>query len=780
MLAAPRAHLLDPPPTLLLRDRHGAFLGEVGDPAAEGYGYWPVAQREGAAGREHVAQREGAAQRDSPPADPLPARVVAATLALEDHRFRRHPGVDPLAIARAVRQNLTAGSTLSGASTLAMQVARMQDPGPRTLPKKAVEAVTAVLLTARYGRDAVLAQYLRLAPYGNNIHGIGYAARRYLDKPVSDLSWAETAFLCALPQAPSRTNPFDREGRARAVRRAGRILVHLRAEGLLSDAELSLATEELAALRIPEKGRRPPEVLHVVLRLAGTLDRRAPLVDTTLDLPLQKRVTTVARDALAGWPGAPNAAVMVVDRATGEVHASVGSADYDDAARAGAIDYTRTPRSPGSTLKPFLYALALDRGIITPATVLDDIGRGPDAIENADAASLGPLLPRQALANSRNVPAVDLLDRIGLEEGYAFLRELGLHADERPARHYGLGLAIGGLPVTLEGLVTAYTGLAGDGHLQPLAWRRAAVLTPGARVLSEPTVRRIALYLSDPMARLPSFPRMGATEYPFPVAVKTGTSADYRDAWTMAWSSRWLVGVWVGDPTSEPMARLGGFSAAAEVAQRVLLHLHHDEGDGLADGSFPPPAGQVTARVCPLTGQRAGEACPRAVNEWLAPSEVPTDPCGAHQRLAVDLRDGRLATASTPARYVRDEIFVNLPARFAAWQSRAGLPRPPVESGAAAPAGSAREAPVVRLLAPANGQHVVRDPEAPGGRATLALEASVDPPVAQLLWYVDGEPFAVVDAPYTVRWPLTPGEHHFEARIPFTPIGSREAHIIVQ
>ncbi|MES2638035.1 MAG: transglycosylase domain-containing protein [Myxococcota bacterium] len=716
----------------------------------------------------------------SAPDHALPARVVAATLALEDHRFRTHPGVDPLAIARAVRQNLTAGTTLSGASTLAMQVARMQDPGPRTLPRKAVEAVTAVLLTARYGRDAILAQYLRLAPYGNNIHGIAYAARRYLDKPVADLSWAETAFLCALPQAPSRTNPFDPAGRARAVARAGRILTHLHAEALLTDAELALARSELHALRIPDKGRRPPEALHVVLRLAQTLDRADPLVDTTLDLALQQRVTTITRDALADWAGAPNAAVMVVDRATGEVHASVGSADYDDAARAGAIDYTRTPRSPGSTLKPFFYALALDRGLLTPATVLDDIGRGPDAIENADAASLGPLLPRQALANSRNVPAVDVLDRIGLEEGYAFLRELGLHADELPARHYGLGLAIGGLPVTLEHLVTAYAALAGDGHLQRLAWRRGTPATPAPRVLSEATVRRIALYLADPMARLPSFPRMGATEYPFPVAVKTGTSADYRDAWTMAWSSRWLVGVWVGDPTSAPMARLGGFSAAAEVAQQVLLDLHHDQGDGLADLTFPPPPGQVAARVCPLTGQRAGDACPRAVNEWFTPVEVPADPCAAHQRLAIDTRDGRPATAATPGRFVRAEIFVDLPARFAAWQARAGLPRPPVAPSGTRASSLKHEAPVVRVLAPADGQHVVRDPEARAGRATLALEATVEPPVAQLLWYVDGEPFAVVDAPYTVRWPLTPGEHHFEARVPFTPIGSNTARVTVQ
>jgi penicillin-binding protein 1C len=776
-IAVSRASFRNPPPTLLLRDRHGTFLGEVGapadrpdpapssasaDPADAGYGYWP--------------------------ADPLPARVVAATLALEDRRFASHPGVDPLAVARAIRQDLEAGHAVSGASTLAMQVARMQDPGARTLPNKAVEAVTALLLTARYGRDGILAQYLRLAPYGNNIHGVAYAARRYLDKPVEDLSWAETAFLCALPQAPSRTNPFDTRGRVRAVARARRILDVLHTQGLLDDDALALALDEVGRLRIPDKGQRPPEALHAVLRLeealAGDADRADPLVDATLDLPMQRRVAGLVDTALTGWAdkGARNAAVLVVDRETAEVRVAVGSSGYFDGARAGAIDYTRTPRSPGSTLKPFLYALALDRGVITPATVLDDIGRGPDGIEDADSASLGPLLPRQALANSRNVPAVALLSQLGLEEGYAFLGELGLHADALPASHYGLGLAIGGLPVTLSDLVQAYTVLAGDGRLRPLGWRADQPVQPGPRLVSEATARQMALFLSDPMARLPSFPRMGASEYPFPVAVKTGTSADYRDAWTVAWSTRWLVGVWVGDPTNQPMAHLGGFTAAAELAQDVLLDLHADEGDGLADRSFPPPVGYQSARVCALTGQRAGDACPRAVTEWFRPADLPTDPCAAHQRIAIDDRDGGLATAATPARHVRLETFVDLPARYASWQAQAGLPRPPSgrDGGVTRRVSVGVEAPVVRIVTPANGEHLIRDPEAPAGQATLALQATVDPPVGQLLWLVDGEPFAVVDYPYATRWPLSAGEHHFEARVPFTEVGSKVVRVTTQ
>lgn len=741
-----RATFVEPTPTLLLRDRQDRFLGEVPDPAFEGRGYWVV--------------------------DPLPERVVAATLALEDRRFRSHPGVDPIAVGRAITQNVRERRVVSGASTLAMQVARMQAPGQRSFLAKAVEATTAVFLTARYGRDAVLAQYLRLAPYGNGIHGIAYAARRYLDKPVEDLSWAETAFLCALPQAPSRTNPFDRAGKARAVARARRIVDVLAAQGVMDAADAAQAQEDLGHLRIPEKGARPAATLHAVLALGDDPPEGGPLLRTSLDLPLQERVLATVEEAVRDWGprGAGNAAVMVVDVATGEVVVSVGSTGYFRAEHAGSIDYTRVARNPGSTLKPFLYAAALDRGLIGPATVLDDLGRSREGIENADESYLGPLLPRQALGNSRNVPAVDVLRRLGLAPGYAVLRDLGLHRDALPAEHYGYGLAIGGLPVTLADLTRAYTALAGDGRTHALSWVAGRPGEVGPRVFEEATARTVTTWLADPMARLPSFPRMGATELPFPVAVKTGTSTDFRDAWTVAWSARWLVGVWVGDPGNVPMARLSGFAAAAELAREVMLDLHPDDADGQRDLAFPAPAGRVAARVCALTGGRPTPACDHVVTEWFRPGEAPAEDCDAHVRLEVDVRTGSLANAATPGRFRREQVFVDLPARYAAWQTRTGLPRPPG-------AGPRPDAPpeartlAVRVTAPRDGQVLVRDADVPAEFATVALEATVDPPAPQVVWYVDGEPFEVVDYPYATRWPVQVGEHAIEARVPWRPDG---------
>ncbi|HVT57479.1 MAG TPA: transglycosylase domain-containing protein [Thermoanaerobaculia bacterium] len=830
-------------------ERRGAAPDAAADP---GLGYWPL--------------------------DALPPRVVAATLALEDRRFARHPGVDLLAAARALLQDLRSGRRVSGASTLAMQVARLQHPGARGYLRKLSEAATAVLLTSRFGREEVLRHYLRIVPYGNRIHGIAYAARSYFEKPVDDLSWAEIAFLAALPQAPARMNPFLPAGRLRAVERGQRVLAALAARGVLSAAELALARQQLLTLRIPYRERRPPEAMHALLHLGSLLAQSqaagapalptAPIVRTTLDLELQKEVSWMTHRAVRDWEsrGAGNASLLVLDLARREVLAWVGSTGYFDAADHGAIDYARVRRSAGSTLKPFLYAQALENGVLQPATILDDLQRGPSGIANADEGFLGPLLPRVALATSRNVPAALLLGRIGLDRGYGLLSELGLTDGALPARHYGLGLAIGGLPVTLEELARAYLVLAGDGRFHELRWARDQALPAPRRMFSEETARLVTLFLSDPQARLPSFPRMGATEYRFAVAVKTGTSTNYHDAWAVAYSTRYLVAAWVGHPGFRAMNHLSGYLSAAELVKRVLLLLHRDQGDGLEDLSFPPPRGFRPVRVCALTGHRATAACDRVFLEWFRPGDEPVDDCTAHQHRAVDRRDGLLATAGTPRQEIEVRAFVELPARYAAWQASARLPRPPDEpsplgpsesgapgSGAGNPAkrgepgggppasGTTRRslegpapattaanrpasvpgqapgsaawlagtgaaagadgepaegdavsprqeavrlragAPVhLRITSPENGARLLRDPETPAALSSLALTAVVDPPSNEVVWYVDGRPFATAAYPYSARWRLLPGRHIFQVRLPLSAVVSRPVTVIIE
>ena len=759
-----RAVLRAPTPTLLLQDRDRRFMAELAQEPEQELGYWAV--------------------------EDIPWRVAAATVAIEDRRFWDHSGVDLRSVVRAALQNLDSGEVVSGASTLTMQVARMQDPGPRTYSRKVVEALTALALNARYDRREVLAHYLRLVPYGNRIHGIGYAARRYLDKPVADLSWAEVAFLASLPQAPSRTNPFHPIGRARAADRAQRILAELLKGGVIGQADHDQALLDLAVLVVPDRGARPPSALHSILQLEAELRAdptrwaalaQQPVLRCSLDLALQDELEAILQAHVRSLEdrGAGNGALMVVDPHTHQVLASVGSTSWFDARFAGSIDYTRVPRYPGSTLKPFLYALALDRGTISPSTLMDDLQRGPDGIGNADERFLGPMLPRRALANSRNVPAVHLLEQVGMDEGYAFFETLGLHDGDLPAGHYGLGLAIGGAPTSLQQLVRAYTALADDGRLGELVWLPDQ---PGdtSRVLSPWSAQLVSQWLSDPLARLPSFPRMGFSEYPFPVAVKTGTSEDWRDAWAVAYSQDWVVGAWVGHPDWRPMQGVSGYRGGASLVQQVLEHLHQHELDGLSDLGFPTPEGSVAARICPLSGQLAGPACEHAVTEHFRPGAEPTDPCSAHLQLVVDRSSGALATIDTPSGLRSTRGYVDLPPRYAAWAASQGMEPPPALAVHPSPARLASHSqPRITITAPQDGMRVVRDPETPAQLATLTLSVDVDRGVDQVLWTVDGEPFALVQAPFSTRWPMSPGEHVFEARVPYHDSSSGPVRVVL-
>jgi len=761
------AQLQVPPPTLRLLDRNGQFLAEISREPERGYGYWPIQQ--------------------------LPERVIAATLALEDKRFWQHPGVDPVAILRAVRDNFRHGTRTSGASTIAMQVARMQNPGPRTYTHKIMEGFTALWLTARYGRDEILRQYLCLVPYANNIHGIAYAARRYLNKPVDDLSWAEIAFLAAIPQAPSATNPFQVNGRERAIRRGQRILKTLQAKGVIDAANYALASTQLSQLNFPREQARPRGALHAIFKMDNvfthdaklTQGLREPTVRTSLDLVLQGQVQSLASQALAHWynAGAQQTAVIVTRPQTGEVLAWLGSGDYFDGDH-GALDYAQVPRSPGSTLKPFVYAHALDRGTITPGSVLYDLPEFANGFSNIDHRFLGPMLPRAALANSRNVPAIWLANAVGLDETYHFLGQLGLQDNSELASFYGVGMALGTLPVTLEKLVKAYGVLANDGVMRDLTWMKDAKSAAGPRLISADTARLVTLFLSDPMARLPTFPRMGTTEFRFPVAIKTGTSQGYRDAWAVAYSQDYLVATWVGRADGMPMHKLGGAGSAADLAQRIILQLNAPkQRDGFADNSFPAPQGYQPYTVCTRTGQRATGLCEPTMTEWF-PAAQPPPADDRYLRLWSDHRNGNLADTNTPRQFLEPRTFMKTPGFMQQWAKAnhvATLPMDFSEDAAAIDAivGSPQlpmlqdllqraERPVrLTLLTPAHDLHLYDNFELPAAMNTLTLRVSVTPAVEQVVWYVDGKPFTLAAAPYTAQWPLTRGRHTFQVRLPY-------------
>jgi penicillin-binding protein 1C len=684
----------------LLYDRQGTLLAQFGDQIGgrTEYGFWPVAR--------------------------VPDRVARATLALEDRRFAVHPGVDAWAVLRAAWAHLHGGR--SGASTVAMQVARMQHPEPRTLWNKTVEAGTALMLTARYGREAILAQYLRLVPYSNGSHGIGHAARWYFGKPVGDLDWAEIAVLSAIPHAPASLNPLHENGMARARLRAARILDALSAQGVIRADEQAAARAQLAALRIAPPPPRPLVALHAILRLqhmardVPAADAADPRIRTTLDLGLQTDLSALAAARLRQWrnDGAQQVALMVVRRHDRQVLAALGSAGFDSLP-AGRIDFTHASRSPGSTLKPFIYALALQRGTLSPAQIMQDLPDNAAGIGNFDGGYLGAILPRQALANSRNVPAVALLRELGLQRSFAELRDLHVHDLDGTADRFGLSMAIGSLPTSLDRLMRAYTTLAEDGQDEALDWRYDQPVALPRQVIPVAVARQIALFLSDPEARLPSFQRYGATEYPFAVALKTGTSQGYRDAWVVAWSQKYVVGVWVGRADAGPMSRLSGGQSAADLAQAVLLHLHNvTRGDLTADG-FSPPDGGRAVELCTASGDVAAAGCAARMVEFVAPGMAPQ--------------------ATTPD----------------------GSPQ-------------------LAIISPAPETHVWRNPEVPAAMDRLALRARVSAKVRQIVWLVDGAAFALADPAAPLYWPVTPGVHRFQIRLPLQGGNSRAVRVTVE
>ncbi|GLI94151.1 transglycosylase domain-containing protein [Methylocystis echinoides] len=707
------ASLVAPPATQIVYDRSGAFLTQIGAVTHDDkggkrvdYGYWPLAR--------------------------IPERVALATLVLEDRRFHAHAGVDPRAVMRAMWNNLTQSRRLEGASTIAMQVARMQAPGPRGFLTKVREAATGLALVATNGREATLAHYLRLAPYGLGSHGVAHAARFYFDRPVDDLSWAQVALLAALPQSPGRMNITRESGLRRAVTRARYAISQLERQGALDAAQADMARRELAAMR-PFEAKRRPEALHLALRyerLAREGRVRAaspydPRVHATIDLAVERETMQLARRYLSAFrsAGARQVAVMVAERGSNAILADVGSAAYDDP-RAGAYDFTRVMRSPGSTLKPFIYALALERGALKPTDLLDDIPEGASGVANADGLYLGPLTPRQALANSRNVPATNLLRRVGLEENFDFLHQLGLHNLDAPAASFGVSMAIGALPTRLEDLMRAYAALADDGVMNALSFARDERKSAPRRVMSVDTARLVTSFLADPQARLPSFPRYGPLEYPFAVAVKTGTSQNYRDAWTLAFSHKYIVGVWLGRGDANGMRALAGANSAARLAHAVMTRLHGARPGEIAPETFAPPPDRIAVDLCRAD---AAPACAQTLREWVKPQEMTAAP-------------------ATTAQHVDDAV----------------------EPG-----------PLV-IAAPEHNTHVWRNPEQPAALNRLALKLAGGAGATQILWIVDGAPFAVAQADETVFWPMTPGAHRIQARLALAPAASRPVRVTVE
>jgi penicillin-binding protein 1C len=479
-------------------------------------------------------------------------RYIDMLLAYEDKHFRQHPGVDPFAFARALAQFVRNGRIVSGGSTLTMQVARLLEPRTkRSLLAKLRQTVRAIEIERVLSKDEVLALYLTLAPYGGNLEGIRAASLSYFGKEPRRLTLSEAALLVALPQSPEVRRP----DRSVAAAKAARDRVLDRVASLFPVAEIDRAKlESIPAWRKPMPVLAPHVADAVIAERPGEHELRL-----TIDGALQKNLEDLAQDRSLALAADTSVAILVVDNATGEELARVGSANYRDQRRSGQVDMTQALRSPGSTLKPFIYGLGFEDGFIHPETLVDDrpVRYGNYAPENFDLTFQGTVSVRRALQMSLNVPAVAVLDKVGASRFTARLAQAGgalvLPKGEVP----GLAMGLGGVGVRLSDLVMLYAGLARLGTTLPLTTRLDAA-PPGPHRLMDSVA---AWYVGNILLGTP--PPENAVGGRF--AYKTGTSYGYRDAWAVGFDGKRTIGVWVGRPDGAPVPGLVGRAAAAPI-----------------------------------------------------------------------------------------------------------------------------------------------------------------------------------------------------------------------
>ncbi|OGO06520.1 MAG: penicillin-binding protein 1C [Chloroflexi bacterium RBG_13_56_8] len=769
-------------PSSLILDRDGEILYEIIDPNAGVHR--PVELEE------------------------VPLALRQAVVATEDASFYRNPGVDPKAVLRALWDNLRSGRIVSGASTITQQVARIlllpSDAHlERTWQRKLREAILAYHLTRTMAKDEILALYLNETHFGNLAYGVEAAARTYFNKPVSQLDLAECALLAGLPQSPVAYNPFVNP--EAAERRRSIVLELMAEEKYITPAQAEIAGREpLVLASAPTSIQAPHFCMLVREELLRALGEEALLegglrVHTTLDLNLQRvaeshlqRHLAQLNEPTSDFPeghNVHNGAVLVLDPRDGAVRVMIGSPDYFDSSTSGAVNATLTLRQPGSALKPITYATAFAQGY-SPATMMADVRTSfltregiPYAPINYDYTYHGPVLLREALACSYNVVAVKLLDQIGIDAFASTARRLGITTFDKPERQ-GLSLTLGGCEVSLMELTAAYGAYANGGwrvhprlidYVEDAEGNEVYRPEPEApeRVLDGRIAYLITHILSDDEARVPAFGYGSALELPFPAAAKTGTTTDWRDNWTVGYTSELVTGVWVGNADNEPMLGVSGISGAAPIWHDVMYSAHER-----APSAFSRPNGLVEVTVCAVSGELPGAACAHHKKELFLAENAPTTSCSMHRWEVLDAATGLVATADLPEeqRVYRRVTF--WPSDALAWAGEEGLIEPSRElegegvalviedrdAGKETFEKSWFEDSELRLFSPHRNASYMITPAIPIQYQQIEV-AGICPSelhLAEVRLLVDGSLWHTWFAPpYRVFWPLSEGAHEF-------------------
>jgi penicillin-binding protein 1C len=690
--------------------------------------------------------------------DMAPA-LVEATLLQEDQYFYYHLGVNPIAVLRAAWQTYGDGERRIGASTLTMQVARVRFRiDSRSLRGKLEQIARAIQLERHYSKDEILQAYLNLVSYGGNIDGVAAASLIYYNKNANQLNLAESLALTVIPQSPARRTP---RGASEAqdltvLNQARRRLFEKWVAGHPQDRQqqialtLPMTTQLRSALAF-----RAPHFVNMVVADHPAEKR----LDTTLDSQLQGILERQVQQYVEAKKrsGIHNAAAMLIDYRTMDVRAMLGSADFFSDAIQGQVNGTRALRSPGSALKPFIYALGMDQGVIHPLTMLKDApasygGYNP---ENFDRQFAGPIKAHDALIKSRNLPAVQIAAQLTQPDLYDFLKQAGVWLP-RSRSYYGLALTLGGAEVTMQDLIRLYAMLGNGGVLKPLRTLSTDPHSTGTRLLSEEASFLVRDILKDNPRPAQGF-RNDWTRDALPVYWKTGTSHGYRDAWAIGLFGPYVLAVWIGNFDNEENTAFVGVEAAAPLLFQIIDAIKFNDRR-LLEPDRARPANIAKVEVCALSGDIPGPHCKNKLATWFIPGVSPIKTCEVHRQIAIDVRSGRRACSANAAG-VRNEIYEFWPSDLLRLFRQAGIPRrlPPQENPQCARLSSNSQGVEPRIVSPQTGiayslrAHTV-------GKQTIPLIAVTDADARSVFWFINEKFLGKSAASQSFYWIAAPGE----------------------
>lgn len=701
--------------------------------------------------------------------DQIPVRFQKAIIAIEDRSFYKHGGISIRGTARALMQNLQAGRIVSGGSTLTQQLVRsVLQPAKRGYLYKAYEALVALKTDAMLSKEDILATYINTVYFGHQAYGLQAAAQTFFGKDPSQLSLAETAFLAGLPQSPSNFDPF--QNFPAALRRMKTVLQAMRDTQVITTQEMNDALDEPLHLAPDSVSIRAPHFVMWLLQRTGTSHLPDEL-KTTLDLPLQSELEIMVRNHIDSLKdkNVTGGAVVVLDAHTGDILAMVGSADYFDTQHDGAVNVAVSARQPGSALKPFTYALALERGD-TAATTVADIETqfftqdgNPYIPRNYDYGYHGLVRYRTALANSYNIAAVKVLEKIGVDTLLQFLRKIGLSTLTDTAEHYGLALTLGDSEVKLLELTRAYGIFVRGGQTLHERALLSEPVAEGEQVLHPSTAWLIADILSDNKARLPEFGEDGPLEFDFPVAAKTGTTRNSRDNWTIGMTPDRIVGVWVGNADNSPMRGTSGVTGAGPIFHDAML----EAVKNLPRTWLAKPSDITDRTICMLSGQLPGPDCHQQMTEHFVAGTAPTTMDTVYQRLSIDTRNGLKAGESCDPAFVEQRVFTNFPPELRLWAAANNYRLPPREFSPLCsrtdvhPVGQSW----IEIVRPYPNDSYKIDPLIPAASQQVLLLGQASDDIGTAEWFVDGTPVAKTDAPtFRSQWLMQEGIHTVELR----------------